>query len=52
MLAKGLVPNVGGVVALTVILVKLLQFLKHSIPILVTPLPIVQLVRPLQFWKA
>ena len=40
--------NVGGVVALIVILVRLLQPWKALLPIVVTPLPIVTLERLLQ----
>ena len=50
--SNALLPNVGGVVALTVILVRLVQSEKAQLPILVTPLGISILVRLVQYWKA
>ena len=46
-----LVPSVGGVVALTVTLVRPLQLAKAHSPILVTPLGMLTLVRLLQPMK-
>jgi hypothetical protein len=48
LLLNALLPNVGGVVALTVALVRLKQWSKAISPILVTPLGITILVRLVQ----